>query len=357
MMKNKTLQIEYNAETEYQRILFICHYLKNGFYQSKDFYLLPYLNFNSRVIYLPELKIFTNSDFFSDLSSNKNDIFSKSFIRKGDYYKQIILDELKELENGKINIQDVLSQWQDIGDKFFSDCQKFIPGIFDNYSGILIRPTKFGSVCSEFASETNSDEIRLYLREDANIYHLIEGILMTPLNFAGHKKLLEDFSWEEREAIIDFLINNTIIGSLSKQTGVNKKMQLRLNKQCTLPNLRDKSYLTLAKDSRKYYEKLGFPSNISIKLSPRSISINGCTIPFTKSEDKIFRLLFVNKNEIVSVDEIGRILWRENSSQSFSLSAITKLIQRTRDKIEKSGTTPSLIETQRNRGFVLRISQ
>jgi len=358
-VKQLKTTVEYSEITEYQRILFVCHYLKNGFYQSKDFYLLPYQINNSRVIFLPELKIFKNSDFFADLSNKKGNIFTKPFQHKASYYQEQLLAELKEYETNSISrdIDEVIKLWNKISNKFFSLCDKFIPGLFDNYSGIIIRPTKYGSICSEFASETNSDEIKLYLREDADINHLIEGILMTPLNFAGQKKLLEDFSWEEREAIIDFLINNTSLGKLSSNDVFSDKIQLKLNKQCTLPNLRDKSYLKLSKDSRNYYEKLGFPSKIIIKLSPRTISINNEIIPFTKSEDKVFRLLFRNSNEIVTIDEIGKALWLEKSIESFSLSAITKLIQRIRDKIEKSGITPSLIETQRNRGFTLRYNR
>ena len=102
---------------------------------------------------------------------------------------------------------------------------------------------------------------------------------------------------------------------------------------------------------------LGFSNDYKITISARKITINNVDIPFSKSEDKVFRLLFRNRNDIVSLEEIGKTLWLDNISKKFSLFAITKLIQRMRAKIEKNGVNSSFIGTQRNRGFIMKYSK
>ena len=356
----KTL-VEYSDYTEYQRILFICRCVKSGFYKSKNFFLLPYLLRNPRAIFLPKLDIFGDKDFFSDLSINAQDVYTTPFSQRSKYYQHKIISELKQnnliYDNEVIKDIPSIKLWENVSLEFFTLCDKIFPGLFEGYTKVIIRPTKFGSICSQFSSTSNSESICIYIREDADLNNIIEAILMVPLNLTGKKRILENLTWEEREVIIDFLINNSILGHINKRSeGISIK-KLKDNKKRTIPILRDNSYIKIIEESNKYFETLGFSNDYKITISARKITINNVDIPFSRSEDKVFRLLFRNRNDIVSLEEIGKTLWLDNISKKFSLFAITKLIQRMRAKIEKNGVNSSFIGTQRNRGFIMKYSK
>ncbi len=74
----------------------------------------------------------------------------------------------------------------------------------------------------------------------------------------------------------------------------------------------------------------------------------------TKNEEKVFKLLIKNKNQLCSFDQIGEAIWQEKSYESFSLWAISKLIQRLRSRLQASSLSPTLIQTQRGQGYALR---
>ena len=62
--------------------------------------------------------------------------------------------------------------------------------------------------------------------------------------------------------------------------------------------------------------------------------------------------LIKNKNSIVTFDQIADILF--DTYEKYSLFAISKAMQRLRDKIEQNEISGSFIQTVRGRGYLLR---
>ena len=63
--------------------------------------------------------------------------------------------------------------------------------------------------------------------------------------------------------------------------------------------------------------------------------------------------LIEKQGEIVTYDEISEILFK--TEEEYSLYAISKTIQRLRDKLEKNGISGNLIQTLRKKGYLLKI--
>jgi DNA-binding response OmpR family regulator len=73
---------------------------------------------------------------------------------------------------------------------------------------------------------------------------------------------------------------------------------------------------------------------------------------FSPREKAILNLLLSKSGVLVTTDEIGDILFSKQP-ESYSLYAISKFIQRLRDKLEQNGLSGSFIQTKRGEGYLL----
>lgn len=341
--------IEYSTETEADRILFVSYYARIHFYQAKKFYVLPYqVPRNQKTIYLPNLPILHNSSYWKELPINTEEIFTRTNVNYS-----IICTQLREIIGNNKPAHETIIQWSKVQDEFWKLCYEYFPNVFEKYTNLIIRPTLFGSICSQFSSETESKDLCIYIRDDATILNLFETILMVPISLVNNShSILTNSTWEEREAIVDFLLEHTRFFELAKSVAKLEKGRVDLG--LTLQGLRSLNQPKLANDSKEYLTKLGITDQINIeKLSDSEILINDQKIFLTENESTLFNLLFTNRNRIVSIDSIADELWKDKVLEKFSLAAITKLIQRLRKKFSAVGITPEIIETHRNQGIKL----
>ncbi len=96
-------------------------------------------------------------------------------------------------------------------------------------------------------------------------------------------------------------------------------------------------------NSKKYLQKLGLGKFKKIK----EVNLNR----FSPQEKSVLMVL-LNKN-MLTTDEIAQILWKENWEEKYSLWAITKLVQKIREKIKKLGGNPDQIGTIYGKGYCL----
>lgn len=68
------------------------------------------------------------------------------------------------------------------------------------------------------------------------------------------------------------------------------------------------------------------------------------------TQEKILLFLITNRQKIVSFDEIADLIWGKDSYDKFSEYALTKTIQRLREKISSMDVFPQIIQTVRKRG-------
>lgn len=92
-------------------------------------------------------------------------------------------------------------------------------------------------------------------------------------------------------------------------------------------------------------------SNFKLNLSKSTIEVNENEKELTKNELKILHLLVLNKNQIVSRDEIMTYLW--DSQMYVDDNTLTVNITRLRNKLEDIGLK-DIIETKRGQGYILK---
>ena len=138
------------------------------------------------------------------------------------------------------------------------------------------------------------------------------------------------------------------------QTSIAKVLQKHENPKLYIPTLkgvRIKQQGKLLQESVDFYKELGIPS------FEKPFGYNGL-IPelfgkpvqnLTETERKILLSLIRNSNTVTEIDDIGSVIFK--SEDNFSLYAISKTIQRLRDKLEANGISGSYIQTLRGKGI------
>lgn len=92
-------------------------------------------------------------------------------------------------------------------------------------------------------------------------------------------------------------------------------------------------------------------SNFKLNLSKSTIEVKENEKELTKNELKILHLLVLNKNQIVSRDEIMTYLW--DSQMYVDDNTLTVNITRLRNKLDEIGLN-DIIETKRGQGYILK---
>jgi len=92
---------------------------------------------------------------------------------------------------------------------------------------------------------------------------------------------------------------------------------------------------------------------IDIKNNTTYINNEKIKHELTENEFKILLYLYKTKGNIVSKDEIAKILWKNEALEKYSDWAIDKTVSRLRKKIGDSARNPKFIETVKGRGLRL----
>lgn len=334
---------EYSLETEALRLIHCARQMAVGFYRVNNFIVLPYT---------PKV----NNDLtvtFPDLRYNEIPAFWEK-VRKIDIsiipipadpklvsaVKEILKNQLAE-----IDFRDIKNLWTKTEKEIVAQIYKIIPSKKGAIKKLTIYPTSFGT-SSSFNFITKKGEIALYIRSDSGI-HTITEALVTSLTRAEIYKDLGGV-WQESEIITDWLITKS---SLANKL---KKYERQERYIPTLKGTRLKQQAKLLVESEIFYKKLGLPTTKNV------FGLNGKTPEIYKrpienlsvKEKTILRLLILKMDNTVTVDEIGENIFQ--TTDNFSLYAISKTIERLRRKLELNGISGSYIQTLRGKGYVLK---
>lgn len=324
----------YSSLTEALRILSTAYQIRNYFYTKKGFYVLPYsLAQQPKVVFFPNLPYKKIKNFWQkvklspQLLLEKNDPIINQLIQLLPAQKPDFLTTQKKWQNNQIKI------WQKLSE--------FLPKYFSEVKILEIRSTIYGSICSAYSFWLkDKSKIIIYLRSDADYSHIIEAMLIDRLNKLSPASYR---SWEQLEAVQDFLISETVFASYFQ------------NYQPTITNLNQKQQGKLAKESKDYLRFLGFPMEefFTIKNSKIYLKNKPLVNLFSPTEEDILTYLINHKNQVVSFDQIADIIWKDQSDEKFSLYAISKTVERLRKKIELAGVFPEIIQTVKKKGYLL----
>jgi len=155
------------------------------------------------------------------------------------------------------------------------------------------------------------------------------------------RKIYKNKDWETYQEIQKFLIYKSKVAKL-----LNIKQKLDIEKNIN-------EYSECISRSNENYNLTGYPAFPPIKFEKGYYYLESYgKIDFlSDSEEKVFDLLFKNKNTIILFEQIGDTLWKDN--EKYSLQAISKIIERIRKKFVIYGLHKEIIFTKRGKGYVL----
>lgn len=331
-MKTPKIKIIHTAQTEIFSLMSYFYRVKTHFYYTNQYYVLPYLiPKNKRTVYIPDIELLRN----------------KTFIKLCNYYDYEIEDKYPQALEKIINLysfepiqkKQSLTNFDSIFSQFCKTLVQIFPSVLDNVSNIIIMPTRYGTACSEYSSQSpDKTTIRFFMRTDTKLEEIFYMLLMERIN---RTKLYSDYTWEERMAICE----HTMLFTPLRQLFPNFKPILNNLQNSIDPNLK--------KESLRYHQKLGINVLDIFLIKHGEIYINSKFAKFTPTEKSVLKALIENKNQIVSFEQIAEAMWQDKSTEKYSLYAMSKCIERIREKLKQHDIHPQVLETHRLQGYRL----
>ena len=322
----------HSKKSEALRLLETAHSIQNHFYQTQEFLVLPELvKNNPKVVYFPNLDYYKIEDFWKKAKKFPDTYRQKS----GSFISKLASMMTEDMRKTFVETQ---KKWMRIEKGFWKIISALlVPSPFANKK-IKFILTRFGTICSDYTYYLKrKNVIELYLRADADISNIAEALFIYALNILTPEK----YSFTEREAIIDFYLTRTSLAKLFP------------NYKPTLDSLRSTQQAQLTKQSENYLRKFGFPKKQVFTQKGNCLFIDDRPFHLTKNESKLFKLLIQKRKSLVNYDEFAEVLWGKDSYDKFSLSAITKTVERVRKKIKSRGIHKDVIQAQKGQGYIV----
>lgn len=332
----------YQPEEEKERLLSCLHYALNGLYQQNGFFILPYrLAKEPKTVYLPRLPDFPLHLLAKDiLNINPGDPL---FAPKPKNQK--LLDALSKInfQPEPIDLKNtsrVEKNWLIYQNLFEENLFDLLPSFRTNSLNAEITWTRYGTLVSfRFAlSQKRSLLLKATLRDDMGINQIAEGLLSSLLE---KDFLKNNYSWLQREAITDFLLQKT------------RFVRFFSHPQATLQDQKHFSHLNQHyQNSAAYLKELGLSPKPLLKAQNGKILIDNHLpkINFSKNESLILEKLLNCPDETVDYYQLGDVLW-PNNPDKFSLWALSRAIFKIKNKIRLNGLSPDHIKNARGEGY------
>lgn len=341
-MKLKTEWI-YSKKTEAERLIHCAHQIVVGFYRVNNFIILPYNPniTNANIVTFPNLPYNQIKRFWQ--KAKIINVNNYPFITNISLLESVT----KLLENANlktINFEEIKKIWTKAEKEILNNIYDILPQKRNIIKKITIFPTSFGTNTS-FSLINKKGEIFINLREDQKIATIVEAVITSLTRKDIYQKL--DSMWQESEIITDWLITESKLAKIIKKYDKTSFLP-------TIKGVRIKQQAKLLEESDNFYKKLGLP------ISQEIFSLNGLTPELNKkpienlshSEKIILRLLIQKSGNVLKFDEIANEIFK--SDENYSLYAISKNIERLRNKLELNGISGSYIQTLRGQGYVLK---
>ncbi len=342
-MKTKRIETiwEYSINTETERVLYTARGIANGFYQFNNFLVVPsnYPSTQTNLVTIPNLRYESMRNFWKKTSKLSPELPLN--------YPRTLTEPVKALLtstfNPTIDYRTQQREWETIQSSILGVLDKLFPREMKKIKKLVIYPTYFGTKLS-FSFPINST-IYLYLRHDHGPANIVWGIVSS----LNRKKHFNNYlsTWSESQIIADWIIGETEINDLLEKNRIKKDYS-------ALQETRRGYSKEAVEASKVFYKRhdIDWTAN-TIRAEHGEIIINGKPIKiFNPKEANVLFMLLANRGSAVDVYKIGEVFC--GSCDKFSLYAISKSIQRLRDKLDKLGISGSLIQTVHGQGFMIR---
>lgn len=334
-----TTSFTHSPELEARRILFVAGSLSRGWYQKHNFLILPEIAHRapSSQVILPNLPYATIPRFWESVAKLKlvtpqlaptTLLAATESLCKPTYKPKLYIKHLSELE----------VSYNQVKDNFWNTLFTLFPSYRSRVKDITIISSQYGSSSSFNLARGQDSSITIYLRSDAKIDKLLWSILATL--FRSKMQDEQKYSWEEVEAVIDWLMSESSLAAKLPHP------------HPTLTNLRAYQLSKYRQISEKYLASLGISGVLRLEKHGNSYLYGDAKITdLTTKQQILLDLLLVKRGITVSYDEIAASLWPSNDD--WSLYALTKEVQRLRDKIKSYGISTPIILAHRKKGYSL----
>lgn len=317
----------YSSKTESARLIHVASHIASGFFQTNHFWVLPFGQCPNleNCVSLPSLPYLSIPRFWNRCSRISTKVVPLNVP------SDLLLSTAKLLAHAKLPNPDwskTQKHWSKIETKIIAEIYKLIPAKKNWIKKIIIWPTVFGTTCS-FNLLSKPGTVYIWLRVDQEVGPLVEAILTSLTRMDVYNNLAG--LWPESEIIADWLL---------AYSPLSKYLPAKL--PATIKRTRTHQSATLLQTSQQFLQTIGAPI-----VSPNQVD----TSHFSTREKQLFELLLSRSPNVVTFDEINELL--TNNYEQFSLYAISKSIQRLRDKLEKNGISGSFIQTKRGEGYLL----
>lgn len=269
--------------------------------------------------------------------------FTRKVIAEGFYQKQgfVVLPSLsgadpnvtvvlpRKMVYQKIEVGSYVREWRDIGERFWEEIARFLPGVENLWEGIVVKLTRYGTVASseKFTTKKGAKKV-FFLREEADISHLA-AIIINSILYAQRKGL--GITWSKREALMDFIMTRPAMKKLFPHFHPMMSQLARVSAK-------------IRKQSETYLREL--------RLSRPKEEFEMGKLHLSKLEKKVMQLLVDHWGELVTYDELADVVWGVGEFKTFW--ALNKLVERMRVKLDKLGIEGKRIESVRGQGYLLR---
>jgi len=284
---------EYSPESEAKRIFFIAQMIQSYFYSVKGFLVLPKIATNSvNTIYYPRLPINQSSYFWEQIKLSGN--------LEGRYDEATIQQLISELPVQEPP-QEIKQQWDKIAPEFWNKLNQILPETAKNIKRLTIRQTAYGSRASGVhIKNARKNEVVIYLRFDAQLSHIPAAIFIYALSHIRKDAPMFGFTWEERQAVVDFLLCHTSLSALFPEH------------ESTILAVRKPHHENLTKASHEYLTELGFPPKRLFQIdTDQGILLNNKVLRLRPTEQRVLSLLVEKRNQLVTATDIAARLWAE----------------------------------------------
>ena len=246
----------------------------------------------------------------------------------------------------KPDFDSVKRNWDKASPKIFSEIEKIMPDKKHVLKKVTIFPTILGTTCSFNWTPNKDRSMFIYICEDQDVYAITEAILTALTRKDVYNNL--NGTWAESELLVDWLLTKSSLSQILKKFVPNS------NFVPTLKGTLVKQHAKLLKRSEEFYRKLGLPADQTVfEIKGPELTIHDQPIRnLTPTEKIILKFLIEKANNVASFDELGDVLFK--TDDNFSLYAISKQIERLRNKLEENGISGSYIQTLRGQGYLLK---
>lgn len=327
----KTVFLARQPEEIARYICFTARSIQIGKFPSGGFVVLPYLvPGNPRAVHFPDFPY--SKKFWATLKKHKNYSLTQDFPESA---IDELTNHLKSYESSNLsensesltkNFYTHLPEFIRIGSEIL-DFKELLPKIAE----IKILLTDLGTAGS-FSKKQNSDgtwSLYVTARVDFPFQNLFK-VLIQAFIIISQPGVLNDVGtvgWYQRNAILKYLTEHTPLKAF-----LSHKQQITNDEQ-------------LSSDNMKFLTKLGYPPTNALDIQKISSLL-------TPQEKLLFEALYNNRGVLVTFDQAGEIVWKNEIDEKFSLQALAKLVEGIRKKITAQGIHQEVITTLRRRGYL-----